>query len=226
MSQTHFTTKVRCYKHLSETERGQIQAMVALKVNVAAIAQALSRMSRPSIASSRPNSVDQMDTLLKVRKVYYADSAQKKYVRARKNCGRTYKLADITPLAPDHRGLDSDKQVVPGCCCRLSPAAGNDAAPIGHNQNALYIHSHGSESSKAFGSASAGTAVGRRRRSPPIRESTRENSIDLREAFINERRGFGHWEMDTLLQDTSERICIVHYGRTHDSPGADCQASG
>ncbi len=43
MSQTHLTTKVRCYKHLSETERGQIQAMVALKVNVAAIAQALSR---------------------------------------------------------------------------------------------------------------------------------------------------------------------------------------
>ncbi len=43
MSQTHFTTKVRCYKHLSGTERGQIQAMVALKVNVAAIAQALSR---------------------------------------------------------------------------------------------------------------------------------------------------------------------------------------
>jgi len=196
MSQAHCTTKERCYTHLSETERGQIQAMVALKVNAAGIAQALSRDVSTIYRELKRNSVDQMDTLLNVRKVYYADTAQKKYVKARMNCGRTYKLAEITPL------LQIIEELI------LTNKWSPDAA-VGYLRRQGMMQRQSVTTRTLYTYIRMGLSrvkpldlhlqVRRRRRPAPIRESTRENSIDLRDPSINERREFGRWEMDTLL---------------------------
>lgn len=139
-----------------------------------------------------------MDTLLKVRKVYYADSAQKKYVKARKNCGRTYKLADITPLLQTIEDLILTNKWSPDAAVGYLRRQGK----MQHQSvttRTLYTYIRMGLSRVKPLDLHLQVRRRRRRRPPPIRESTRENSIDQREASINERREFGHWEMDTLL---------------------------
>ena len=90
MSQNNCTTKSSHYTHLSEAERGQIQAMLKLKLKPIDIASAINRSPSTIYREIKRNSVDQMDTYL--NKVYYASNAQMLYEKARKNCGCTYKL--------------------------------------------------------------------------------------------------------------------------------------
>ncbi len=95
MSQINFTTNSKHYTHLSEADRGQIQAMLKLKLKPTAIAAALNRNPSTIYREIKRNSVKQLDTNLKEHKAYYASTAQILYKKARKNCGRIYKIASI-----------------------------------------------------------------------------------------------------------------------------------
>ena len=85
MSQNHFTTKASHYTHLSEIERGQIQAILKLKINPTVIAAELGRDPSTIYREVSRHSIDQKDTYLRVSKVYYAETAQMLYEKSRMN---------------------------------------------------------------------------------------------------------------------------------------------
>ena len=98
MSQNHCTTKASHYIHLSEIERGQIQAMLKLKVKPTAIAAELGRDPSTIYREVKRHSIDQKDTYLRSFKVYYAETAQMLYEKSRMNCGCPYKLVTMPDL--------------------------------------------------------------------------------------------------------------------------------
>lgn len=198
MSQIHCTTKSSHYTHLSESERGQIQAMVNLKVKYTAIAAALGRNPSTIYREIKRHSIEQKDTYLRSYKVYYADTAQLLYQKARTNCGCSYKLAVVPVLINEIEQLILAKKWSPDAAVgRLKSLGKMDEHSISTKTIYNYIHI-GLSKVKPI---DLHLKVRRKRphKPPMIREDTRENSIDNRPEEVNNRSEFGHWEIDTVI---------------------------
>ncbi len=198
MSQNHCTTKTSHYTHLSGFERGQIQAMLKLKIKPTAIAAELGRDPSTIYREVSRHSVDQKDTYLRVSKVYYAETAQMLYERSRMNCGCPYKLAVMPELVNEIEQLILANKWSPDAAVgRLKILGEMDEQSISTKTIYNYIHI-GLSKVKPI---DLHLKVRRKRshKPPVIREDTRENSIDNRPEAVNNRSEFGHWEIDTVI---------------------------
>jgi IS30 family transposase len=198
MSQNHCTTKSSHYTHLSESERGQIQAMINLKVKPTAIAAALGRNPSTIYREIKRHSIEQRDTYLRSYKVYYADTAQILYKKARANCGGSYKLAVVPELVNEIEQLILTNKWSPDAAVgRLKSLGKMDEHSISTKTIYNYIHI-GLSKVKPI---DLHLKVRRKRphKPPVIREDSRENSIDSRPEEVNNRSEFGHWEIDTVI---------------------------
>mgnify|MGYP001118780388 CR=1 FL=1 len=208
MSQNHCTTKHRQYTHLSEFERGQIQAMLKLKVKPTEIALALGRRPSTIYREIKRHSVTQVDTNLKTHKVYFADTAHMMYMQSRMNCGCPYKLATMPILINAIEELILTKKWSPDAAVgRLRSLGVMDKHSISTKTIYNYIHI-GLIKVKPI---DLHLKVRRKRpHNPPvIREDTRENSIDNRPEAVNDRSEFGHWEIDTVIGKRSSAPVLL-----------------
>lgn len=195
MSQNNCTTKSSHYTHLSEAERGQIQAMLKLKLKPIDIASAINRSPSTIYREIKRNSVDQMDTYLRVHKVYYASTAQILYEKARKNCGCTYKLAAMPDVVRNIEELILTKKWSPDAAVGYLNRLGKCSITT----KTIYTYIHIGLSKVKPIDLHLKVRRKRAHKPPVIREDTRENSIANRPTEINDRNEFGHWEIDTII---------------------------
>lgn len=198
MSQHHCTMKPRHYAHLSESERGQIQAMLKLKLSPRMIAAELRRDPSTIYREIKRNSVDQLDYELRSYKAYFADTAQILYRKARENCGCPYKLAAIPDLIAQIENLILTRKWSPDAAVGHLRRQGTIGTPdITTKTIYNYIHM-GLSKVKPID-----LHLKVRRKIPhvhrPVIRDTRENSIDKRPETVNNRSEFGHWEIDTVI---------------------------
>lgn len=197
MSHTHFTTSCRSFKHLTPIQRGQIQALLRLKVPKAHIAKQLG-ISRSTLYYELPRgTVEQLTTNRTVTHVYFADTGQLVYEQHRKNSCNPFKYARVQPfldfvteqiltnhLSPDAaRGLAlrqqlfdevvSTKTIYQYITLQIIPVKNIDL-PLRVRRRST--HTQGRTRRRIYG-----------------------KSIDEREKEAADRKEFGHWEMDTIV---------------------------
>ena len=208
MSQINFTTNSKHYTHLSEADRGQIQAMLKLNLKPTAIATALNRTPSTIYREIKRNSVKQLDTNLKEHKAYYASTAQILYKKARKNCGRTYKIAAIPELICNIEDLILTKKWSPDAAVGYLKRIG-EMVKQSITTKTIYTYIHiGLSKVKPI---DLHLKVRRKcsHKPPVIRDDTRENSIDNRPAEVNDRSEFGHWEIDTVISKRTKGAALL-----------------
>ena len=101
MSKIDYITKTRTFYHLTEIQRGQIQAMLKLKVPKVQIAITL-RISRSTLYKElERGTVTQKNSDLTTREEYYAETGQIIYEKNRQKCRKPFKKAKAEKYATE-----------------------------------------------------------------------------------------------------------------------------
>ena len=90
MNRLNFNTKKRDFKHLSEYERGEIYAMIKLGCSISSIARHLKRSRTTIYNELKRGRIEQIKNGHKVI-VYYPDAGQTQYEKNRKNSKKKFK---------------------------------------------------------------------------------------------------------------------------------------
>ena len=94
MSDTDYTTKNRKFHHLTEIQRGQIEAMVKLKVSKKQIAIRVGISRSTLYEELKRGTVTQKNSDLTTRQEYFAETGQIVYEKNRQNCRKPLKIAE------------------------------------------------------------------------------------------------------------------------------------
>ena len=99
MGQNNHNTKRQKWKHLSERERYEIEALLKAKQTPLQIARQLGRDRRTIEREIKRGAASQRDTHLREREEYLADVGQRKAQEKAKNKGRGLKIGSDHALA-------------------------------------------------------------------------------------------------------------------------------
>lgn len=202
MSTTHSTTKQQSYHHLTEAERGKIEAYLSEGIKPAEIARRLGR-NRSTISREIKRGKVKQVKLVKGEKVYYeqyfATTAQRRYTEGRKavyylkleKTSAKFLTAFTTAMRakPRIHSIDSF----------IHAYRKENSDEVVPSAKTLYRYIHqGLLEVKAI---DLPKAVRLRKRTKQ-RQSTQRRlglSIEERPEVINDRSTFGHWEIDSVL---------------------------
>ena len=93
MSQVHYTTKRRKFKHITEKQRIQIELLLEQKMRKTEIAQIVGISRSTLYEELARGTVEQIDSNLKTYKKYFSDVGQRVYMEHRKNSRNPLKIA-------------------------------------------------------------------------------------------------------------------------------------
>jgi len=201
MSSINSTTAPHKYKHLSEFERGKIEALLKLKHSISFIARSINRSPSTVCREIKNRSVIQIGPQDKKRLCYFSDAAQYNYRTKRRNCGCKIKLFKAFAFVKDADDLMTKNKWSPDAAVGFLTVSGKHYDHTVHTKTIYnYINNHllNMKPYKLWLKL-------RRKRShvhhPPRVAKNRDpaHSIDFRPDSINNRSCFGHWEIDTVL---------------------------
>jgi IS30 family transposase len=198
MDKIEFNQKKR---HLTNNERANIELLHKEKVKPSEIARRLNRHRSVITRELKRNSVDQMDSELRVSKKYFADTATLLYKKRRKNTGSKLKLAEVNELIEyaEHKILKE----------KWSPDAAIGRFKI------EYPHKNSISAKTFYNYIDLGllktkpidlhlkTRLKLKKRRIVKRKRELGKSIELRPIEANNRSEIGHWEMDTVVGNRS-----------------------
>lgn len=199
---THYSTTKQSYRHLSEAERGKIEAYLSESLKPAEIARRLGR-NRSTISRELKRGTVKQVKQVNAKKIYFrqyfADRAQNRYTESRKGSyylklkkvSKSFLTAFTEAMTAKPRihsvdtfihsyKLENPKEIVP-------------------STKTLYTYIH--KGLLDIKPIDLPKAV-RIRKRKKLRQSTKKHlgiSIDKRPAHINDRSTFGHWEIDSVL---------------------------
>ena len=201
MSSVNSTTAPSKYEHLSEFERGKIEALLKLKHSKSFIARSIGRHPSTVSREIRKRSVIQISGHDKERLCYFSDAAQYNYRTKRKNCGCKIKLIKALAFVKDADSLMVKNKWSPDAAVGFLSVSGKHYDHTVHTKTLYnYINNH------LLNMKPYKLWLKLRRKRSHIHHPTRvaknrdpAHSIDFRPDSINSRSCFGHWEIDTVL---------------------------
>lgn len=98
MSHVHSTISKRSFKHLTPTQRGQIQALLEQKVAKTQIAQQLGIARSTLYYEIKRGTAEQVNSYGKTYYRYFADTGQLVYEQRRKHSRHPFKAALVQPF--------------------------------------------------------------------------------------------------------------------------------
>jgi len=194
MEQRNYTQKK---KHLTVMERAKIELLLKQKKSVSEISRELGRCKSIISREIKRNSVEQIDSELRKRNRYFADSAQRKYMERRAETGCKYKLRKVLPLITYvERKVKNEK---------WSPDAAIGRAKL-ENPEWLTISTKTYYNYVDLGLVNVkplDLLLKLRRKPKKVRIVKRKKqlgkSIDERPEEVNSRQTIGDWEIDTVI---------------------------
>ena len=210
MGYTNHNTTLRTNKHLNLEERFYVEKRIAAGDSVTAIATVLGRSRTTIYTELKRGSVVQIRQG-KVCIVYVADSGQLTYEQQRLGSFNTMKLGSIESFIlwveekvfKEHWSFDA----VVGYANRQCIFARNEMVCTKTLYN--YLH-QGLLGVKAI---DLPLVVRRSMRKSIVRKHKRKSgqSIELRDATIETRKEFGHWELDTVrgTKDKTDNVLVT-----------------
>ena len=92
MSKTDYTTERRKFHHLTKIQRGQIEAMMRLRISKIEIAAQVGISRSTLYEELKRGTVTQMNSDLTTRQEYFVETGQIVYEKNRQKCRKTFKI--------------------------------------------------------------------------------------------------------------------------------------
>lgn len=214
MSQLHYNTKNRNFKHITEKQRIQIETLLKMNISKTKIAQIVGISRSTLYCELKRGTVEQLDTHLCVHKEYFADAGQRVYNENRKNSRNPLKLVKA------HDFIEyAEKQILEN---KLSPDAVCGRAKLENKFNEIVC-------TKTLYNYIDKCLIKVKNIDLPLRvklntkvRKNRKNrrilgkSIENRPPIVDTREEFGHWEIDTIVdtKDTSPVLLTLDERQT------------
>jgi len=197
MSSTNSTTNKRRFQHLNSYQRGEIQALMRQKVPKTQIANQLGISRSTLYEELKRGTVEQLDSNLKLRLVYFADTGQRAYERNRSFCRKPYKLDKANEFIRFAENEIINKKLSPDAVCGRAKLEGMFDVTVCTKTLYNYI-------SKGLIKVKNIDLLLRVRRNTHkhrcrINRRILGASIEERPEIVNSRTEFGHWEIDTIV---------------------------
>lgn len=190
-------------KHMQAEERHTLETLLKMKVSVAEIAVQLGRHRSTIYNEIKKGMCEQMDSELRIHKVYLYDVAQRKHDELSHNKGAKKKLDPEDPFLQEVADWILNKKYSP------------EAALYKVKERKLCVRS-------IYNYVHAGVIKGvtvtslpyakpkkTKKEKPEKRSFSRGRSIDVRPENVNYRNETGHWEMDTVYSSKDDLTCLL-----------------
>lgn len=202
------TPKSRKNKHLNEYERGQIQMLVKEGLSPYAIAKKLGRVANTIRNELNRGTVQQIKAD-KLVMVYYPDVGQLAYERNRKNCGPKFKYLKCSEFIEYATDLFVNKKHSLDAICGTAREKGLFTKEQMVCTKTLY--NYVDARLLTIRNIDLPLKLRRRPKKHRIRKHKRQlgTCISERPAAINERKEFGHWEIDTVIGSKSKSDAVL-----------------
>lgn len=202
MSQDNNTPKPKKYKHLTEKERGKIETLLEEGRDAKYIAERLGKGVRTIEREIKRGSVIQRDTHLRDKKVYCADYGQLVYRENAKNKGPMLKIGNDHELANYiEQKIIKDKYSPDAVIGEIKKKEINFKASICTKTLYNYI-ARGDVFLDLTNSDLPVKKDGKKREYKKVKISYKNlkgTSIEERPMEAEERKIYGHWEMDCVV---------------------------
>lgn len=197
MSQKHYTTKLRKFKHISEKQRIQIELLLKLKKPKAEIARTVGISRSTLYEELARGSVEQIDTNLVTQRKYFADVGQRVYAEHRENSRNPLKLVKAHEfIAYAEERILKDK-ISPDAICGRAKLEGKFNEIVCTKTLYNYID----QCLLKVRNIDLPLRVKLNIKTRKERTNRRifGDSIETRPDEVNSRKEFGHWEIDTIV---------------------------
>ena len=209
MVQRNNATKERTFKHLSVYERGMIGALQKEGRSINYIAKVLGRAPSTISREIRRGTTTQLRSDLTTYKTYFPETSQAVYEKNRKNCGCKYKLAEAEEFINyAEEKILSEKwspDTVIGSC-KIDPAWSNKVMVCTKT-----LYNYIDQGLMRVRNIDLQLKTCRRIRKQHNNRNKRVlgTSIEQRPEYIEHRKEFGHWEIDTVVGKRSNEPVIL-----------------
>ena len=197
MSDTDYTTKSRKFHHLTEIQRGEIQAMVKLKVPKVQIAIKVGISRSTLYEELKRGTVTQKNSDLTTREQYFAETGQIIYEKNRQKCRKSFKIGKAKEFVEY-----AEEKIIKE---KWSP----DSVAGYAKKHKLFEETVCTKTLYNYIDKCLikvkNIDLAQKVRRKPKRKHNREyrkklgQSIELRPKIVDDREEFGHWEIDLII---------------------------
>ena len=201
MDHSQCTPNPQKYKHLTLTERVKIELLSNEGKTPYAIAKLLDRPINTILNELKRGTVDQIKQGKPVR-CYYADTGQDQYQEKRKNSCRTFKLLEASEFVSHVEDQMIENKWSVDAAVGQAKLSGKFKASVCTRTLYNYIDM----GLMRIKNIDLPLKVRRSKKGTRIKANKRVlgDSIEIRPAHIDDRKEFGHWEIDTVIGSKSK----------------------
>lgn len=203
-------------KYITEAERYQIEILLQERYSIQQIADLLQHKYHTIYQEVKRGTVKQLDTLLKEYYVYKADYAQLMYNRNVSNRGRNLKIGSDFKLVHFIEDMVKNKHYSPEALLLYAKNEGLEfdtsiCVKTIYNYFDMGLFLNVSVTDLPTKKESKKKKTNEDKKSTVALNNRKGRSIEKRTAEINERKVYGHWEMDTVVsgQNTGKACLLV-----------------
>jgi len=197
MSNADYSTKNRKFHHLTEIQRGEIQAMMKLKVPKVQISIKVGISRSTLYEELKRGTVAQMNSDLTIREEYFAKTGQIVYEKNRQKCRKPFKISKAKEFVEY-----AEEKIIKE---KMSPDS-----VVGyvkkHNLFEIMVctktlYNYIDKCLIKVKNIDLAQKVRRKPKKKRSREYRKKlgKSIELRPKIVEAREEFGHWEIDTVI---------------------------
>lgn len=214
MTQEHYTTGRRKFKHLTKEKRAQIEILLRQGMTKMKIAEAVGISRSTLYEELKRGSVDQLDTNLTVHREYFYDAGQRVYEQHRQNSRNPFKLTRAHSFIEYAEKQILENKLSPDAICGRAKREGMFDEMV--CTKTLYNYIDRCLLKVRNVDLPLRPKLKRKIRRNRARRRLLGMSIEERPKEIDSREEFGHWEIDTVVgtRDTSAVLLSMDERKT------------
>ena len=209
MTQEQYTTGKRTFQHLTKEKRAQIEILLRQGLPKTQIAEAVGIARSTLYRELDRGTVEQMDSELRVHRIYFGDTGQRVYEENRKNSRPPLKLMKAQKFILYAEQMMLQDKMAPDPLCGRARLEGNFDEIV----SAKTLYNYIDQGLLRVKNIDLPLRVRRKRKTYRLRKHRRcyGESIDERPVDVENRERFGHWEIDTVIgsADSSEVLLTL-----------------
>jgi len=207
MTNNNGSTKKRKFKHLNYEKRGIIERLLKKGTPKTEIAEILGISRSTLYEEIKRGTAGQPRSGLTTYKIYYADAGQRIYEENRKNSRKPYKLSKAAGFIDYAEKEILENKKTPDVICGRVKTTGEFKEIV----YAKTLYNYIDKGLIKVKNIDLPLRVKINKKVRKVRKNRRilEESIETRPKIINERKEFGHWEIDTVTGKRNESAVLL-----------------
>lgn len=197
MTQENNSTGKRHFKHLTESQRSKIEIMLKIEMPKTKIAETLGIARSTLYRELKRGTVKQLNSNLTTTEKYFYDAGQRVYEENRANCKRPLKMIEAFEFIKYAEEQILKNKLSPDAICGKEKLLGEFKVSV----CAKTLYNYIDQGLLKVRNIDLPLRVRIKNKRQIVKKNRRLYglSIEERPEYINERKEFGHWEIDTIV---------------------------